>query len=113
MDKISHVGSYVSLTSRGDDYFSQFYNPNTRKYENLHIGEREDCFKKYCERQVEFYKENRLLLPKSIHINKNNKFKLEFHIKLQNKSKAIYIGSFDSLQEALYERGQLILKIIQ
>ncbi len=113
MDKIDYVGSYVSLTTRKDQYFSQFYNPITRKYENLHVGTREDCFKKYCERQIEFYSENKLLMPKSIHIHRGKKFKVEFTIKLQKKNKPIYIGCYDSLQEAICERGELIVKIMQ
>ena len=107
---------YISKLKE-NTYVIRFYNPITIKLDNIGYAktyeEAEEIYRSY---ETEFYKDKKYLLPKSIHLgdyNGRKQFKLSFNTKMKNeKYKAIYIGTYPTLNEAIEAKKNLINIII-
>lgn len=104
----AHYGSYSQL--KGGKWVIHFWNPLLQK--KIHIGVRdteEEAKELLKEVNFDFYSKNSWLLPKAISINNARK---NYSFAFQRKEKTIIYGQYNTLEEAVAAKLELIGKLI-
>jgi len=89
-----------------------FCNPITEKQEYIKGFDTEyEAIEKLTEIQIDFYTKHSYLLPKYIWIS-HGKFALSITYKFKNKWKKLYLGTFDTVQEAKQAKVDFISNLL-
>jgi len=104
----------VSFHKESGKYTPSYKNFLTQKQENLgYFSTPEEAKKALNEKQFEFFNEYSHLLPRWICINsKYKKFQLQLKYKFNGNWKPIYLGLFDTVQEAEQAKIEFITNLL-
>lgn len=104
---------YISRSANLSQYQVQFYNRNTQKLEWLaNTTTKAEAIEVYKLYEVDWYYANPQYLPKGISIHFNQKSGLKRYLIQFNhpskKSKLIYVGRYDCLEDAQKARMRIL-----
>lgn len=112
--KASTFEEGIHFHKESGKYVPNYKNFLTQKQENIgYFSTPEEAKKALNQKQFEFFKDYSHLLPRWISLHsQNKKFKLELKYKFNEKWKPLYLGLFDTVQEAEQAKIKFISSLL-